>query len=355
MTFEELIDCPKLSDRNSYIESRAKMDSVAKPLEGMGKFEHIIAKIAASQRSVNADIKNRALLVFCSDNGLTVNNVSQSNSSVTLNIANSIVRGTSSVAVMCRQTKTECLAVDVGMYENVEGTLNQKIRKGTNDISKGPAMTREETIKAIMTGAGLVCKMKERGKKILATGEAGIGNTTTSAAICAVLLKMPVKEATGRGAGLSDDGLTRKVNLIEKAIEINGLKDFEAESVEDVLRVLSSLGGFDIAAMTGVFLAAPLYDMPVVADGLISSVAALCAVRMNKYVKDYLIESHTGSEPAVLALVKELGLNPVIDAGMHIGEGTGAVMMFSLLDTALAVYDEAAFFDEIGVKKYEKL
>ena len=215
-------------------------------------------------------------------------------------------------------------------------------------MSQEPAMTPEQAKQAILTGIQLVEERKKEGYRIIATGEAGIGNTTTSSAILSVLLDVPVEQVTGRGSGLTDEGLLRKQNAIKRAIEVN------QPDASDVLDVLSKVGGFDIAGMVGAFLGGALYHVPIIMDGFISGVAALCAVRLCPFVKGYIIPSHISAEPAGQMLMQALGFEPVIHANMRLGEGTGAVALMPLLDMALSVYRNAASFDDINVEAYEK-
>lgn len=209
-------------------------------------------------------------------------------------------------------------------------------------------MTEEEAVRAIFTGIEMVFQCKEKGYKLLATGEMGIGNTTTSSAVTAALLGCGAAEVTGRGAGLNDEKLVHKQELITEAIDRYGLKE------ADALRILETVGGLDIAGLAGVCIGGALYHVPVVLDGVISMSAALLAERLVPGTKAYLIPSHKGKEPAVERLAEELELTPVIDAGLALGEGTGAVMLFPLLDMALSVYQDRTTFADIHIEQYER-
>jgi nicotinate-nucleotide--dimethylbenzimidazole phosphoribosyltransferase len=212
----------------------------------------------------------------------------------------------------------------------------------------GAAMRAEEAEQAILTGIELVKEKKELGYRLIATGEAGIGNTTTASAMASILLGLPVEHVTGRGAGLSDEKLEKKKAAIRKAIDVNRPK------ADDPMDILAKLGGLDIAAMTGVFLGGAACRIPVVMDGVISAVAALTAVRLCPDVRDYIIPSHVSAEPAGALLVRELGVAPVLHAGMRLGEGTGAVALFPILDMAAAVYNYGATFADIAVDAYTR-
>ena len=216
-------------------------------------------------------------------------------------------------------------------------------------MAKGPAMTREEAVRALETGIAVAEEKIAAGYQLLATGEMGIGNTTTSSAMAAVFLNQPVPELTGRGAGLSSEGLARKITAIEKAIAIN------QPDPSDPIDVLAKVGGFDIAGMAGVFLAGAAHGVPVVMDGFISCVAALLAARIAPLAKDYMIASHVSKEPAAHLLLAELGKEAFLHCDMCLGEGTGAIMLFPILDQANAVYRGMATFDEAQIETYVPL
>ena len=323
-------------------------DHIAKPVGSLGKLETLLAKIAGASGTPKIDLSKKCVLVFCADNGVLAQGVAQSTHDVTTAIANSLVRHTTSVNTMAAACGADVFPVDMGMIDQVDGLIPHSIARGTNDISEGPAMTLEQAKQAILTGIHLVKERKEEGYRIIATGEAGIGNTTTSSAILSVLLDVPVEKVTGRGSGLTDDGLLRKQNAIKKALEVN------KPDASDALDVLAKVGGFDIAGMTGAFLGGAIYGIPVIMDGFISGVAALLAVKLCPYVKDYILPSHISAEPAGQMLMEALGLDPIIHANMRLGEGTGAVALMPLLDMAAAVYWNAASFDDINVEAYEK-
>lgn len=335
-------------DEEAYKATKRRFDGVAKPLNGLGKLEELIARIGAIQGTADVDISDKRVLVCCGDNGVTRSGVSQSDSSVTLNIARSLVAGTASVSIMARSAGAKVDAIDMGMNECVPGTINRRIVDGCDNICEGPAMSRGAVVKGLLYGIEEVLRCKSEGVKIIATGEAGIGNTTTSAAIAAVLLNKDVREVVGRGAGLSDEGLERKINVIIEAIKKNN------PNPDDVIDVLSKVGGADIVGLTGIFLGGAYYGVPIIMDGVISSVAALCAVRLCQAVSDYIIPSHMSSEMAMKYICDELNIEPMLYGGFHLGEGTGATALMPLLDMALSVYYDAARFDDIGVEQYTK-
>lgn len=350
----ETIKIEKVND-NIIKASKAHWDSIAKPIEGLGKMEELITKIAGAQDQVEIDISKKAVLAFCSDNGVVKQNISQVDSSVTANIVKSMQAGTSSVAVMAKAVGADVFVVDVGVLSDEEGVINKKYMYGTDDISVGPAMSMEVAKKTIATGIEMVHELKEKGYNIVATGEAGIGNTTTSSAVAGALLNFPADVVTGKGSGLSDDALLHKIEIVKKSWEVNGISiDENEQENKNAIEILAKVGGLDIAALTGAYLGAAECHMPIVMDGIISAVAALCAYYVNPLVADYIIPSHMSMEPAMIKICEKLSIAPIIYADMHLGEGTGAVLMLSMLDTALAVYRNGASFDKIDVKQYER-
>lgn len=326
----------------------ARFDQVAKPLGSLGKLEELLARIAAVTGSAEIGIGRKAVVVFCADNGVVRRGVAQSGYDVTTAIAGMLGMQKASVSVMAESCGAEVFSLDVGMVDPANGLRDCKLMHGTDDITEGPAMSRETAEKAIMVGIEMVKELKDMGFRLIATGEAGIGNTTTSSAICSVLLSRSVNYVTGRGAGLDDEGLHRKLAAIERAITAN-----QPDSA-DPMDVLYKLGGLDIAAMTGLFLGGALYRAPIVMDGFISGVAALLAVRLCPDAKGYILPSHESGEPGARLLMDELGFSPVIHAGMRLGEGTGAVALFPLLDMALSVYRDTATFADIQVDQYKR-
>lgn len=343
-------------DREIYAQVKAGWDRVAKPLDSLGVFEVWISRIGAIQGTCRPKLFRSRLIVCCADNGIVEEGVSQSGQEVTAICAENIAGGRSSAAIMAAQAGVDVLTVDVGI--NTEKELPNvrplKIRRGTRNFRREPAMTSEETRAALQTGMELVRESMAQGFSILGIGEMGIGNTTTSSAISAALLGLPVETVTGRGAGLSDAGLVRKREVIREALEKYGFSGI-SDGAPDPLEVLSCVGGYDIACMTGICLGGARYHVPIVLDGFISLVAALVACRMEPVAGEYLIPSHSSKEPAVQRIETELGLQPVIHAGMALGEGTGAVLMLQLLRTVGAVYEKSCSFEGAGIEPYRRM
>lgn len=331
-------------------ENKLAWDQVAKPLDSMGRFETYLSRIGAIQKKQMPSLEKGRLYVFCADNGIVEEGISQSDQSITAICAENIGKGISSVGVMAAEAGMELVCLDMGMNTNQDFKYvrNEKIRRGTCNFLKQPAMTKEEALKAMQIGMNLVKESKEDSVDFIAMGEMGIGNTTTSSAMAASLLKKRAKEVTGKGAGLSDAGLIHKIEVIQKAIDQYHLYD------QDPLEILCHVGGFDIAGMIGLCIGGAVYGVPVILDGLISMVSALCAARMVTGIEKYFIPSHTSREPAAKIMEDELNLHPVIDAGMALGEGTGAVMSVPLFRMALSIYASSTGFESAGIEAYSR-
>lgn len=336
-------------DETARAEAHRRWNDCAKPLGSLGLLETALEDIAALTGSADIRLDRRAVLVLCADNGVVAQGVTQSPSSVTGLVAKQLAAGRTSVCRMAQAARCRVVPVDLGIldFQETPGVLSRRLGNGTGDISQGPAMTRRQAEQALHTGMELVREQQALGIDLLATGEMGIGNTTTSSAVACVLLDRPVEEMTGRGAGLSDQGLQKKTAAIRRALEVN------RPDPADPLDVLQKVGGFDIAAMCGVFLGGARYGVPVLIDGLISAVAALCALRLCPAVGKAMLASHLSQEPACRLLLDALGKQPLITAGMRLGEGTGAVAAMPLLDMALAVYRESYTFEEGGIEAYQ--
>ena len=324
-----------------------RWDAVAKPLGALGQFEEMLARIAAVQGTADIALFPRCALVFGADHGVTVQGISQSGSEVTALVARAIAEGTSNINLMAAAAQADVFAADMGMHSPVPGTIDRRQGGGTKDFSQGPAMTRAQAESAMQAGIDLVGDMKRRGYRLIATGEMGIGNTTAAAALACALLDLSPKETAGRGAGLSDAGLRRKIDVIGRALEVN------RPDPRDPMDVLSKLGGFEIAGMAGAFLGGAVHGVPIIMDGVISAAAALLAVRVCPEARQFMLPSHRSRSPGANALMDALRLRPVIDAGMALGEGTGAVMLFPLLDMAYRVYSGIHTFDSLGMAAYQ--
>ncbi len=341
----------KPTDKRLFCECKENWNKIAKPLNGLGELEEIICKIGAIRNDISVPVQHKCSVIFCADNGVICEGVSQTDEAVTVLVSENLAKGIANVNIIGKISNTKVFSVDVGMKADAghKDVIDFKIRRGTDNIAKGPAMKREECVRAIVSGIVMAGYVKELGYDIIASGEMGIGNTTTSSAIASLLLDEPAENVTGKGAGLSDEGLAKKIAVIKKALQIN------APDKYDAIDIISKMGGLDIAAMTGLFLGGGVYGIPVVIDGLISSVSAILAAMLKPEVKDYMLASHYGKEPACRRLLDILGLRAVICANLALGEGTGAVCAFPLIDIAHNVYSQNITFEDINMEAYKPL
>lgn len=338
------------TDKAAMERTKHRLDTIAKPLHSLGELENVLVRLAGMgelRRSYKC-----ACIVMCADNGVVAEGVTQTGSEITAKVAENMKNGTSSVCCMAREAEVKVLPVDIGMNTEVEGLLNVKTRKGTENLACTAAMTREEAVAAIKAGMQVAFSMVEQGYSMLATGEMGIGNTTTATAVACALLGLSPALVTGKGAGLSKEGLARKVSAIERGLQVNQISQ---DHSLDAIDILSRVGGLDIAGMTGVFLGGAVMGVPVIMDGLISSVAALVAKQIAPECVGYLLASHLSAEPAAPFIMENLGLKPLLSIGMALGEGTGAVSVVPLIRMALAVYYGLPSFEEIHMEAYQPL
>lgn len=351
ITLEELRKQVKPVDECSILLAKKRWLSVAKPLFSLGKLEDAVTAIAGIKGEPVYELKKKGLVIMCADNGVVAEGVTQTGQEVTAIVADNFTKMAASVCIMSEVAGADLFPVDIGMVTDVASVTRpeKKVAYGTKNMAKEPAMTKAEAWQAIEIGIREVARFKEQGYDILATGEMGIGNTTPSSAIAAVLLERTVEEVTGKGAGLSSEGLERKIRVIQEAIHLHN------PDKEDALDVLAKVGGLDIAGLTGVFLGGARYHVPIVIDGFISAVAALIAVRLVPDVRGYMLASHVSKEPAGQIMLEALGHLPFINCDMCLGEGSGAVAVFPLLEMGLQVYRRMSTFEEIKIDNYEVL
>lgn len=330
-------------------EAVAHWNSIAKPLHSLGKLEDLVIQLAGIAGTPNVKIEKRALVAMCADNGVVEEGVTQSGQEVTAIVAENFLKAETTACIMAKNCRADVYPVDVGMASDTKVRTDLKVAHGTKNMAKIPAMTREEAVKAIEAGIFMAEELKGRGYQILATGEMGIGNTTTSSAVASVLMEEPVETMTGRGAGLTSEGLARKIQVIKDAIALH------KPDREDAIDVLAKVGGFDIAGMAGVFLGGAALKIPVIMDGFISCVAALVAVSICPEASGYILASHVSKEPAARLILEYLQKEAVIHGDMCLGEGTGAIALLPLLDLGISVYHSMSTFEEIHVEQYEEL
>lgn len=328
--------------------AKNKLDILTKPLGSLGKLEEIVQRIAGITGNSEPVIDKKAIIIMCADNGVVEEGVSSCPKSVTATVTKNFTRGITGVNVFSRLSKADIVIVDIGVDDDIKNPMiiNRKIRKNTWNIVKGPAMEKHEAEQAINTGIEIVRQQKEQGVKLLGTGEMGIGNTTTSSAVSSVLLGHSPEDMIGIGSGLSKDALINKVEVVKRAIEFN--KPY----AQDPIDVLAKVGGFDIAGLTGCFIGAAMYRIPIIIDGFISAAAALTAVKLNPHVKDFIFTSHGSAEPGNRLIMKALGMEPMLNLNMRLGEGTGAALAFQLFDAAFAAYYQMGTFDDAQIEQY---
>ncbi len=359
MTKEELFSISITESDSKILEqSKARWDNIAKPIDGLGSFEEIICRIAAVQGNVIPAIYRKAHIIMCADNGIFEEGVSQTSQKVTCDVAELMGQRKSSVGMMAEGYPIDMFVYDIGINSETtpEGVINAKVRKGTENFLKKPAMEETECLAAIKTGIDAVKACKEKGYHIISTGEMGIANTTTSTALLCALKGLAPKEFTGKGAGLTDSGLKNKIQIIEKGISLyrGERSDQEITSKGGVFEIVRSLGGLDIAGLTGVFIGGAIYHIPIVIDGVISAVAAMVADRLVPGCRDYMLASHMGREQGMKVVLEELSLKPVIHADLALGEGTGAILLFPMLDMAMSLYRSGTSFGDTDIDQYER-
>lgn len=345
---EQVIRQIRPLDEHAMEQAKKQWNSIAKPLHSLGKLEEHIIRIAGITGDPDVKIEEKALIVMCADNGVVEEGVTQTGQEVTAIVAENFLSGETSAAIMCKKAGARILPIDIGMAGKTK-VPDYKVACGTRNFAKEPAMTRDQALQSILTGVRIVEEQKKAGVELLATGEMGIGNTTTSSAVLAALLQIDPEKVTGRGAGLTSAGLSRKIQVIRQALALH------KPDVNDPVDVLAKVGGFDIGGIAGVYLGAAKMRLPVLIDGFISGTAALLACRLCPEAKEYMIASHKSKEPGMQILLKALGLSASLDCDMCLGEGTGAVAFFPVLDMAAAVYRQMSTFADIQVEEYQEL
>ena len=341
----------KNSDKLAYTAAKQRWDSIAKPLGSFGMLEEMVQKLAAVQGTPDVDISARTAVIMCGDHGVVCEGVTQCGQEVTAECAKAIAEGRSNINAVAGAFNIDVIAVDVGIAADVdcERLICRKAVYGTGNIAVGRAMTAEQTESAIVTGIDTVKMLGESGTKLIISGEMGIGNTTSASALASVMLGLPPEKVTGRGAGLTSDGLQRKIEAVRRAIAVNRPdrnKPFE---------LLQKIGGAEIAAMKGLFLGGAIYHIPVVIDGVISAAAAAIACTIEPICREYMLASHCSCEPAGEGLLAYCGQSAPINAGLRLGEGTGGVLLVPLLDGTLALYNNSHRFDETNIERYVEL
>lgn len=326
-------------------QAQLRLDSLTKPQGSLGKLEDIAKQLAGIFEKPLPEITGKAVLVMAGDHGVVEEGVSAFPKEVTPQMVFNFLAGGAGINVLSRQAGAKVVCTDVGVDAEIEhpDLRSKKVARGTANMAKGPAMSREQAVEALLVGIDAAKEQIAEGVNLLATGDMGIANTTPSAAIVAVMTGQPVKTVVGRGTGINDSALNHKIDVIEQSLKVN------QPNRKDALDVLSKVGGLEIAALAGAVLGAAAYRVPIVVDGFISTAAALIATGLQPEARNYLIPSHGSVEPGHIYALKALGLDPLLNLGMRLGEGTGAAITFYLVEAACRILKEMATFAEAGV------
>ncbi|MDY7232871.1 nicotinate-nucleotide--dimethylbenzimidazole phosphoribosyltransferase [Hyalangium rubrum] len=333
-------------DSRAASQCQALLDAKTKPRGSLGRLEELACRMAALRGEARPAMPSKAVLVMAADHGVVQEGVSAYPPEVTGQMVANFARGGAAINVLARQVGAWVTVVDMGVRFPVKSLTGVKVHRmgpGTDNFTKGPAMSRETAEEALDVGTRLAVDMAMTGVTLLGLGEMGIGNTTASSALTCALTGLSPEEATGRGTGVDEEGWRRKVQAVKRALEVN------RPNPEDPLGVLAQLGGFEIAGLAGAALGAASRRVPVVLDGFISSVAGMVAARLCPQVKPYLLASHLSVEAGHTRVLQELEQRPLLDLGLRLGEGSGAAVAFGLVDTALCILHEMATFTSAGV------
>lgn len=335
-------------DEKAMEAARMRQNNLTKPQGSLGQLESISIQMAGIKGNPRPQIIHKVIFTLAGDHGVTREGVSAYPSEVTPQMVYNFLRGGAGINVLARHVGVRVVVADIGVASKMErhrDLIDKNVAMGTQNITKGPAMSREEAIRSIEAGIELLEEELPKGIDILGTGDMGIGNTTSSSAITAAITSADVVRVTGRGTGLNDQGWEQKVKVIEKALKIN------RPNPKDAIDVLSKVGGFEIGGIAGVILAGARYQIPVVIDGFISGAAALIAASLSPEVKPYLIASHQSVEQGHKIILEHLGLKPLLNLDLRLGEGTGAALGIFLVEASLKILDEMATFAEAGVSE----
>ena len=342
------IESIKPLDKEAMAKARARQDTLTKPPGSLGRLEELSVQLAGIQGKTMPQIKHKAIMVMAGDHGVVAEKIGNWPQEVTAQMVRNFLRGGAGINVIARQVGVRVIVIDMGVATDLKpdsDLLSRKIGYGTQNMTLGPVMTVEQAVKAIEAGIELATDETAKGLDIIGTGDMGIGNTTASSAICAVVTGKPVAEVTGRGTGLTDEQLAHKVAVIKQALRMNHPDPAQP------LDMLAKVGGFEIGGLVGVMLGAAAKRIPVVIDGFISGAAALIATGLSPGFRDYLIAAHISAEPGHRVLLEHLGLKPLLNLNMRLGEGTGAALGIYLAETATRILMEMATFAEAGISE----
>ncbi|QIB69929.1 nicotinate-nucleotide--dimethylbenzimidazole phosphoribosyltransferase [Aminipila butyrica] len=342
-TLAEVLEGIRGADEEALAEAQKHMDSLIKPLGSLGKLETMAVKMAGITGKVKNNVEKKCSIVMVADNGICAEGVAGSPQDITLVQGMNMTKGICGMGVLSAHAGADIKVVDVGIMSdyNNDKVYNRKVKYGTDNFAKGPAMSREEAVKAIEVGIEMVGLAVSEGYQLIGTGEMGIGNTSSTSAVFMTLTGESAERAVGKGGGLTDEALRHKKQVITEAIRLN------QPNPSDPLDVIAKVGGLDIAGMVGCFLGAAYFRVPIVIDGVISALSAYGAVLLNPHVKDFLYSSHKSKEPVYDLIFKELGMEPILEMDMRLGEGTGCALAFHIISAACAVMNNMATFGDI--------
>jgi nicotinate-nucleotide--dimethylbenzimidazole phosphoribosyltransferase len=351
MKLTEIIKGIKPVDREWIQKAQERTAQLVMPTRALGRLHEISERLCGIQGTLEPAIDNKAILVMAGDHGVVEEGVSAYPQEVTPAMVQTFLAGGAGINAISRQVGADVWVVDMGVIADVDTAglkgadrlVVQKIANGTANFTKGPAMSRQDAETAVLTGFQQAAKLFEQGADILGTGDMGIGNTTPSAAVGVVIVGATPEEMVGRGTGVDDNGLARKQDVVRRGIEVN------TPQPEDGLDVLAKVGGFEIGGIAGAILAGAFYRRPVVVDGFISAAGALIAQALCPTVKEYLFAGHCSAESGHRIMLEHLGLAPILDLGMRLGEGTGAALAMSVMESAVRMFKEVLTFEEAGV------
>ena len=347
----KVVEMIKPLDKRAMAEAQARQNLLTKPQGSLGRLEELSVQLAGIQGRAIPQIRHKAIITMAGDHGVVAEGIGNWPQEVTAQMVYNFLSGGAGINVIARQVGARIMVVDMGVATELEPNprlLSRKIAPGTQNIARGQAMTREQAVTAVETGMEIVTAEVARGLDIVGTGDMGIGNTTASSAIGAVMMRKPVAEVTGRGTGITDEQLKHKIEVIERALAVN------KPDPKQPLEVLAKVGGFEVGGLVGVMLGAAAHRIPVVIDGFISGAAALIATALSPKLKDFLIAGHVSDETGHRLVLGHLGLKPLLDLGMRLGEGTGAALGIFLAETSARVLAEMATFTEAGVSQEEE-
>ncbi|MEM2983392.1 MAG: nicotinate-nucleotide--dimethylbenzimidazole phosphoribosyltransferase [Candidatus Bathyarchaeia archaeon] len=333
----------------SYLEkAQRRLDNLTKPRGSLGRLEEFARKIVAIREELHPRFDKKRVVTFAADHGIAEEGISSFPKEVTHQMVMNFLRGGAGINVLARHVGAEVMVVDIGVdhdFGNVEGLIVKKVRRGTGNISIGPAMERMEAIKSIIVGIELADMAHNDGCDVIGVGEMGIGNTTPSSAILSAITGMEVSSVTSRGTGIDDSQLAKKIRLIEKALQIN------RPDPADPIDCLAKVGGLEIGAIAGMVLGCAAHRIPIVIDGFISTAGALIAYKLNPFVRDYTFASHLSAERGHRIMLDHMNLSPMFDLNLRLGEGTGAALGIGILEASIKIINEMATFESAGVSE----